>query len=307
VFHIPAEANRIRNPSFEAALQGWSANEGKPALDSAVARSGQASLCLANATPTSTGASQTVVLNQATPDPILVRASSKAQAVSGSPGKGYSMYVDIYYTDGTPLYGRTWDFPTGSGDWRSGELYIEPEKPIRNVNVYLLLRGKSGTAWFDDVALMEDPLRRGNLARQAAVTVDSNYTGYDATPLNDGLTEVADLHWAKQAWASAETGGEHFLLLTFKDPRRVSRGTVHWSLDAGVPWSSQEVWLQVPEGDGWKTVATLQVHAPEPLSRVALPQPVIADRFRLLQPSGEGPAARPNLMWVREIELFDAE
>jgi hypothetical protein len=35
---------------------------------------------------------------------------------------------------------------------------IEPAKPIRNVNVYLLLRGKSGTARFDDLFVAEEPL-----------------------------------------------------------------------------------------------------------------------------------------------------
>jgi len=37
-----------------------------------------------------------------------------------------------------------------------GELVIRPEKPIRNVNIYLLLRNTAGAVWFDDVAMMED-------------------------------------------------------------------------------------------------------------------------------------------------------
>lgn len=32
---------------------------------------------------------------------------------------------------------------------------IEPAKPIRNVNAYLLLRGHSGKAWFDDLFVAE--------------------------------------------------------------------------------------------------------------------------------------------------------
>lgn len=36
---------------------------------------------------------------------------------------------------------------------------IEPAKPIRNVNVYLLLRGHRGTVWFDDLFVAEDPRR----------------------------------------------------------------------------------------------------------------------------------------------------
>ena len=59
-------------------------------------------------------------------------------------------------TDGTPLYGQHQAFPVGTTQWQVGELVIQPEKPIRNVNIYLLLRGMAGTAWFDDVAMMED-------------------------------------------------------------------------------------------------------------------------------------------------------
>ena len=81
-----------------------------------MARSGKGSLRLANAVSAATGVSQTVTLNQTTPGAILVRAASKAQGISGDPGKGYSLYVDIYYTDGTPL-GRTHDFQTGTTDW----------------------------------------------------------------------------------------------------------------------------------------------------------------------------------------------
>ena len=132
--------------------------------------------------------SQSVTLNQKQPCPILVQASSRALNVSGEPGKGYSLYVDIYYTDDSSLYGQTFDFPTGTTEWQFGQVYIEPAKPIKLVNVYLLLRGKSGTAWFDDVAVMEDPRRKGNMAREAEVAVDSSFSGYDASPLNDGVT-----------------------------------------------------------------------------------------------------------------------
>lgn len=140
-----------------------------------------------------------------------MQASSKAEEVEGAPGKGYSLYVDIYYMDGTPLYGTTCDFGTGTTGWQLGELYIEPTKPIRNVNVYLLLRGKTGKAWFDDLALMEDPRRKGNLARTAVATVDSSYAGYDASPVNDGIIQGETLHWTKEAWASADDGKEHWI------------------------------------------------------------------------------------------------
>ncbi len=304
MLYIPREANLLKNPSFEEGGTGWGMAKETVSIATEEARSGAASLRIQNPTALQSETSQSVGLNQQTPCAILVRASSKAKEVSGSPGKGYSLYVDIYYMDGTPLYGQTYNFDTGTTDWQMGELYIEPAKPIRHVNLYLLLRGKSGTAYFDDVALMEDPRRKGNIAREAQVAVDSNYSGYDPSPINDGLIAVEELHWTKQAWASEESPKDHFITLKFDQPREIAKVSIYWSLDAGIARNSRELQLQIPDGDGWKTVATAQPDAPVPVTDLALAQPVSADSFRLFQPGGQGPSNRQGLMWVREVELF---
>ena len=45
---------------------------------------------------------------------------------------------------------------TGTHDWEYGQRVIVPEKPIRNINVYLLFRGAhTGRVWFDDVRVVE--------------------------------------------------------------------------------------------------------------------------------------------------------
>lgn len=308
MLYIPAEANLVRNPGFEEGMTGWSGS-GNFAIDTEVARGGAASLRLSNASEAeNTQVSQTITLNQERPVPILVRATSRAQDVSGVADRDYSLYVDIYYTDGTPLYGRIFSFGCGTHDWEVGELVIEPEKPIRNVNVYLLLRRKSGTAWFDDVAVMEDPRRVGNLAREASVLVDSSYPDYDTEPINDGvLYPPADAHWTDEAWASAETATDHWIELRFNEPRTISGAAIAWSLDAGIARTSAEVALQVAVEGGWRTLATVRPEAPEAVTHIRLDEPVTGSRFRILQPAGKGPEGRPNLMWVREVELFAAE
>ncbi|HUS81338.1 MAG TPA: NEW3 domain-containing protein, partial [Armatimonadota bacterium] len=300
--HIPPEANLLRNPGFEDGP--WTGGE----QDTTVFHSGHASLRLSNPQPASSQASQTVTLNQERPTPILVRAASRAENVSGARSREYSLYVDIYYTDGTPLYGQTFSFETGTTDWQVGELIIEPEKPIRNVNVYRLLRGKWGTAWFDDVAVMEDPRRKGSIGREAAVTVDSLYSGYSEKPINNGIVHVpADAHWTEESWASADMPEDHSVALDFGDTRSITRVVIYWSLDAGIPRTSHEAQVQVPEGDGWRTVATARPTAPEEETWIELEQPLVTSRLRLLQPSGQGPEGRPNLMWVREVEVFVGE
>jgi hypothetical protein len=120
--------------------------------------SGKRSLKLHNLAPAErSGPSRTIRLNQKTPRPIIVRGHAKADAVSGHRDSGFAIYVDIYYTDGTALYGKTIDWQTGATGWQYGTTTIEPAKPIRNVNVYLLLRGHAGTAWFDDIFVTEAP------------------------------------------------------------------------------------------------------------------------------------------------------
>lgn len=304
LLYIPPEANLLKNPGFEEGLKPWATESDAIALDTQVFRSGKQSLRLTNPTRRDTQASQSITLNQKTPTPVLIQASSRGQDVEGQPDRGYCLYVDIYYTDGSPWYGTIHAFQTGTTDWQLGELYLEPEKPIRNVNVYLLLRNKKGIVWFDDVAVMEDPLRKGNIAREASVTVDSSYSGYDPGPINDGIIIGEGLHWTDEAWASAETEKEHFIQLKFLAPVTVSRAMIYWSLDAGVPRSAQELHLQGFVGGDWQTLKVVRSLQATPQTQIVLDQPVTAESFRLIQPPGKGPAGRGNLMWVREVELF---
>jgi|LSQX01.3.fsa_nt_gb hypothetical protein len=310
MLYIPASANLLRNPGFEDGITGWStAGTGQVEADAQIAHGGAGSVRLNNPTRSeSSQVSQTITLNQERAAPVLVRAASRGEGITGPPSRSWALYVDIYYTDGTPLYGRTFDFSAETEDWQVGELVIEPEKPIRNVNVYLLLRGRKGTVWFDDAAVMEDPRRTGNVAREASVTVDSSYRGYSAEPLTDGIAHpAADAHWTEEAWASEETAAAHWIELRFDAPRTIERAAIEWSMDAGVARTSKEVSLQVAEGDGWRTVMTITPDAPTPRSEMRLDEPVTAERIRIYQPGGKGPEGRGNLMWVREVELFEGE
>ena len=304
--HIPPKDNRVRNPGFEHGAGGWGMSSGASGIAADDAADGKACVFLENRNSGDTTVNQTVLLKQKMSCPIWVRAASRAQNVTGTPGRGYSLYVDIYYMDGTPSYGHTWDFPTGTTTWQTGKVAIEPEKPIRNVNIYLLLRGKRGKAFFDDIALMEDIARKGNFARAARIAVDSSFHGYTPAPINDGRVYVDDLHWSEQAWASAESDTVHFVELAFDKPRTVGRGAVHWAVDAGIVETSREVLFQVADGKTWKTLARIVPPGIETRTVFRF-APVTAKRFRFLQPVGKGPKGRPGLMWVREIEVFPTD
>jgi len=100
------------------------------------------------------GASQTVVLDQAAPAPIIASAWSKAENVGGEAGADYAVYLDLVYQDGSPLWGQVGTFRTGTHDWQKAEVTVFPSKPIKSLSFYLLLRGHSGKAYFKDPQLV---------------------------------------------------------------------------------------------------------------------------------------------------------
>lgn len=152
--------NLVANGGFEQTANGrfgaWVAAPDGYRAAPAEGRSGSAALVCDSADTTGwRGASQTLTLNRATPAPIVVRGWSRAEGVSGSADSGYSIYVDIVYADGTPLWGQTGNFRCGTHDWEQREFVILPEKPVRTLSLYCLVRGHSGRVWFDDIAVAE--------------------------------------------------------------------------------------------------------------------------------------------------------
>ncbi len=99
------------------------------------------------------GISQTVTLNQTKPEPIVATAWSKAEGVGGGRDNDYSLYLDLLYTDGTPLWGQVDSFNVGTHDWEKAQVIVFPEKPVARVSFYMLLRSHAGKAWFRDPQL----------------------------------------------------------------------------------------------------------------------------------------------------------
>lgn len=99
------------------------------------------------------GATRHVVLNQKRPMPIVATAWSKAEGVSGSPDADYSLYLDLIYDDGTPVWGQVSPFKVGTHDWQRARVAFVPERPIKELSFHLLLRNHAGKAWFRDARL----------------------------------------------------------------------------------------------------------------------------------------------------------
>ena len=155
----PAGANLLKNPGFEMSADTsapWQRYEQGHAIDGAVARSGRRSVRVhLDDSQGSTGASYRLELNQKQPMPLLITGWSRAKDVSGGAGNGYSLYLDVVYADGTPHWGITSPFGTGTHDWERGEILFVPRKSIKSLSLYCLFRGHTGTAWFDDIHLSQ--------------------------------------------------------------------------------------------------------------------------------------------------------
>lgn len=152
--------NLLRNGDFEQRSGGsflhWTAAPNGYQVAVGEGRHGSIALRCVAPEPTGwRGASQTLTLNRKTVAPLVVRGWSRAEGVSGSADSGYSLYADLIYTDGTPLWGQTANFSTGNHDWQMREVIIHPEKPVRSLTLHCLLRGHAGTVWFDDVSVTE--------------------------------------------------------------------------------------------------------------------------------------------------------
>ncbi|MGD0536820.1 MAG: hypothetical protein ABSC03_04150 [Verrucomicrobiota bacterium] len=150
----------LRNGGFEelreARPAGWQPFGAGFRSAPGAGRNGSTAIFCQNETDrTASGASQTVVLARTNTAPLVVRGWSRAEGVTGGTDGDYSLYVDLVYTDDTPLWGQTASFRCGTHDWEYHEFVILPEKPVKSLTLNCLLRGHSGKVWFDDVSVEE--------------------------------------------------------------------------------------------------------------------------------------------------------
>jgi hypothetical protein len=151
----PAPTTKLLDIAGSAA-KGWtSAAKSSDSLDTGTKHGGARSLRITNAGPDESLASQTVVLDQERPVPILAGGWSKAENAEGAEDGNYSVYLDIMFADGTPLFGQIAPFTVGTHDWEYREVIVRPEKPIKSLTFNAIFRYRKGTVWFDDLTLRE--------------------------------------------------------------------------------------------------------------------------------------------------------
>jgi hypothetical protein len=168
------------------------------------------------------GASQTVTLNQTVAEPLVATVSSRSEGVSGSPDGNYSLYLDLVYQDGTPLWGQLAAFDTGTHDWQTRQVVLVPEKPVRSVTVHLLLREHAGRAWFRDAALRVLSTPEGAVRFDGIAVVPERHAvaGFQVRDVAAGGDYVAIARQAlglELACQESEQDGARFLDVTLTD------------------------------------------------------------------------------------------
>ena len=151
--------NELTNPDFEevasqekAKLSGWKPQGQGYSLDTQAAHRGQKSIsCESNRMDQTRGVGQVIRYEKPDRRPIVVGGWSKAQDVSGA--GDYCIYMDIVYEDGTPWWGQTSRWTAGTHNWQYTAHVFYPEKPVREIRVYVFLRRLQGKVWFDDLFL----------------------------------------------------------------------------------------------------------------------------------------------------------
>jgi len=207
-------------------LAGWSPVGSGYAVDNAVAHEGGRSIrCVCPSAEAVTGAVQVLTYDEPSAEPILLSGWSKAENVA--PGGDYSLWLDIIYADDTPLWGQQATFRRGTHGWEYATALVPVARPVKRIEVYLLLRRTTGTVWFDDLflargglhlvpgALTPDPSRgpyglyvEADLSLSARWTVTVRKADGERVGVKEG--EGQSVVWA---WDGPDSGGDYQVTL----------------------------------------------------------------------------------------------
>ncbi len=240
----------VANPSLEQGgdqAEGWIGwQKGGYQIDEKVTHSGKRSAkCTCATADIESGVYQHVDLNQTEPTAIVARLWSRAEnvgreAYGPARSSDYSLYLDLEYTDGTPLWGQTFAFDPGTDDWQQGTVLIMPTKPVKSLTIYGIFRRHEGTVWFDDFELYQMPGVAMFDLQPASGNVPAARGQWGKVRLGTAHELLVDMETGAMSFDPARTGGlllrdaaagSSFVRPTFK----VEPGKDGWQLTGEAP------------------------------------------------------------------------
>ncbi|MEW6358537.1 MAG: glycoside hydrolase domain-containing protein [Planctomycetota bacterium] len=188
--HGQGIGNELANPGFEESegdqLKTWQPYHKGYAIDRTVFHTGRQSIrCTSDGEKDGAGVMQVITYEKPDKRPVIIGGWCKTENVSG--GGDCSVYLDIHYDDGTPLWGKTSTWGRGTHDWEYSAQIHWPAKPIKEIKAFVFLRRTAGVAWFDNVKVC-----RGGL-HLTDICVASDYPrSRNGIRLTAKLTQKAD-------------------------------------------------------------------------------------------------------------------
>ena len=151
---------------------------------------------------------------------------------------------------------------------------------------------------------------RNGMPAKTKLMPTASFQEYSLAPVVDGVKKRQDLTWQEAAWASEEDESPHGIEIQLAKPQRGGRFQVTWAFDTNSDsnvrwWISRNYVIQVKDkaGDEWKTVVEVKNNQ-SVVGSYPLPDAPFSF-LRIYQLAGGGHAARPNIMWVGQLELTD--
>jgi hypothetical protein len=147
---------------------------------------------------------------------------------------------------------------------------------------------------------------QASVVRDSSVSVSTSgdFPGYSPQVLRDGVTAPAEgMAFNEAAWASEDAPGERWVRFDFPAPREVSEVKIYWNHEGGVTYTSQSGIVEGVRPDG--SLYELTSYSPEPESAVTTVSfdPASLVGLVVRQPARQGPSARPDILWLNEVEV----
>ncbi|MBI4729490.1 MAG: SpoIID/LytB domain-containing protein [Acidobacteria bacterium] len=189
----------LSNPSFEQGTAGWTGGRAgeSDGADSSAVRDGNRSLHLASGAAPSFF--QKIPLSGTAGS--LYTLAGWARTVGTDPSGGEVALV-VTFRNRDSTYSRTYaSFPREPHDWTYVEASVRAEKDFRRADVFAVLYGQTGEAWFDGIRLVRNAVLNPSFEAGADGWTASGATG------GDGPTDAqfADAARSLQVAATART------------------------------------------------------------------------------------------------------
>ncbi len=136
-----------------------------------------------------------------------------------------------------------------------------------------------------------------------AISVDSTYSGYSTSVIDDGIINATG--GTTTTWASAESSTQpHWIAINFSSPTQISFVNIWWAYNNYLTrfMTSQKVDIQYWSGSGYQTVANISYPGSDVVNYSATFPPVSTTSLRFYQPVSMGNPAYPVVMWLTEID-----